>query len=131
MAMLGACLVIVLIFYLRDPSEGLKLYIARACNGPAWRRRFPEVPKGEIRAFLDLFVDSFGITSKHRLKFHPDDPILGVYRTRYPSPHTPDMYELETFTEKIMEKYQFDVRQIWREDLTLGELYIKIRTPRE
>ncbi len=128
-AMLGACLIVVLIFYLQDPSGGLKLYLERACNGPTWRDRFPDVPKTEIRAFLELFVDSFGITSKHRLKFHPDDPILGIYRTRYPSPSLPDMCELETFAHKILEKYQFDLHLVWREDLTLGELYAKIHIP--
>jgi hypothetical protein len=38
----------------------------------------------------------------------------------------PDALELETLARRLEDSYGFKVREIWRDDLTLGELFSKI-----
>src|SRR5262249_57815737 len=76
------------------------LYRNRRCQGAAWRRRYPNAAKEEIRAFLLTFADSFSYREREKLKFRPDDAVLAIYRAHYPSTWMPDALELETFAAK-------------------------------
>ena len=73
-----------------------KIYRKRSCLGAEWRRRFPNASKQDIRQLLAFFTDAFAIKSKHALKFSPDDELLAIYRSRYPSDAWLDALELET-----------------------------------
>jgi propanediol dehydratase small subunit len=98
--------------------------LARPCAGREWRRSFAAVPKSEIREFLKLFVEAFGLRGKHCLAFRPNDRIMDVYRAMYPPKWTAvDDMELEYFALLLKERYTLDLTSNWRDDLTLGEIF--------
>jgi propanediol dehydratase small subunit len=100
-----------------------KRYRERSCQGRLWRREFPAAPKTEIREFLTLFVKGFAFRESDKLKFHPSDELLQIYRALYPSKWQADALELETFSKLIKSRYGVDLSSIWREDLTLGQVF--------
>jgi hypothetical protein len=105
-------------------------YWSRACTGRLWRRRFPDASKAEIREFLDLFITAFGFSESRRLCFAPDDRVMDVYRTRYPHPKmSADSMELESFITRAEERYGVDLLPSWKEEVTLGDLFIQVRRP--
>ena len=105
-------------------------YWSRACTGRLWRRRFPDASKAEIREFLDLFIAAFGFSESRRLCFAPDDRVMDVYRTRYPRPKmSADSMELESFITRAEERYGVDLLSSWKEEVTLGDLFIQVRRP--
>jgi hypothetical protein len=105
----------------------LQLYWSRGCIGIRWRRRFPDSPKVDIRRFLDFFIDAFGFPTRRRSCFSPDDRILDIYHAMYPPGDAlADCMELETFASDIQNHYHVDLKNIWRDDITLGELYARI-----
>jgi propanediol dehydratase small subunit len=101
----------------------LRVYWDRRCTGTQWRRRFPSASKQEIRAFLDAFVDGFAFPRKRRLCFSPDDKVIDIYRSLYPSPHTLDSLEMETLTKVLEDRYGLDVDHLPQRQYTLGELF--------
>lgn len=103
--------------------QRMRRYLDRACAGFRWRRRFPQASKSELREFLDIFVEAFGFRQSWRLYFAPDDRVMDVYRTIYPIRGTPDGMELETLGLSLEKRYGMDFLTIWREDITLGEIY--------
>src|SRR5262245_54522345 len=101
--------------------ERLHRYWRRACTAFRWHRRFPDAPNSEIRDFLDLFVDAFAFSPKRRCCFSPDDRIMEVYRTIYPSNgFGADSMELEFLCKMIEKRYRFDLATSWHEKITLG-----------
>lgn len=102
----------------------LRHFWRRRCTGAQWRRQFPQTPKTEIRAFLELLVSAFAFSESKRLCFAPEDRIMAIYRALYPHPKfMADCLELETFVENIRERYGVDLLPVWRDDITLGELF--------
>ncbi len=95
----------------------------RSCQGKGWRQAFPDSTKENIRSFLTIFVDAFAFKDIHRLKFSPEDKILGIYKTLYPKPSLSDSLELETLASTVEKKYGIDFSSVWNEQLTLGELF--------
>ena len=92
--------------------------------GVRWRRRFPAATKTELREFLTMFIDAFRFDHKRRTRFSPDDRVMDVYRADYPYPWImADSMELETLGLSLEERYGIDFDAVWREDITLGELY--------
>ena len=103
--------------------RALRLYWDRACMGIRWRRRFPKAPKEQIREFLTIFVEAFCFRQR-RTCFSPDDRVMDVYRACYPPRGgLADAMELETLSLSFEKRYGIDLAGIWREDITLGELY--------
>jgi len=85
--------------------------------------------KVEIREFLDLFIQAFGFSESRRLRFAPDDRVMEVYRALYPFPNMmADSMELESFIERVRERYGVDFFPLWRGDITLAELFAHART---
>ncbi|MCP4643183.1 MAG: hypothetical protein GY851_22235 [bacterium] len=112
-------------------SRHLRKYWSRPCTGREWRRRFPHVPKQDIRSFLQAFCDAFAFKSKHRCKFSPTDKVMDVYRAVYP-PRTSvgDCFELETLAFRLENDYGVDLENNWdSENTTLGDLFEMTRTP--
>jgi hypothetical protein len=134
MSKLDALLIIaVLALVIAVPTEirrrrALRRFWDRSCMGIRWRRRFPNSPKTEIREFLSTLVDAFGFRQSRRCCFSPDDKLMDVYRALYPPGSIADNMELETFSLKLEKRYGIDFLALWREDITLGELYAQIKT---
>jgi hypothetical protein len=111
--------IVLTILYPRTIRE----YWQRSCMGRAWKRTFPQASKHEIRQFLYMFVDAFAFPKRRALQFAPTDRVLTIYRALYPLKGFPDALELETFALRLEERYALDLRKIWREELTLGEIF--------
>jgi propanediol dehydratase small subunit len=115
--------VIVMLPYYLKSRRLLQKYWLRPCTGRDWKRRFPEIPKKDIRDFLEVFVDGFAFSSKKRLKFNPDDKVMDVYRASNLTPGWPDALEFETFARNLERKYGFDLAKVLDEDITLGRIF--------
>lgn len=102
-------------------------YRSRSCEGQGWRRAFPTASKNEIRSFLLLFVSAFAFADIDKLKFRPDDKILDIYRSLYPNQWLSDALELETLASDLQKRYALELESIWSDELTLGELFTRIR----
>lgn len=96
---------------------------SRSCQGRGWRRHFPQTPIEEIRNFLLFFVEAFAFSNNEKLKLNPDDKILEIYKALYPSKWMPDALEFETLAKDLKQKYSVELEKIWRDDLTLGDLF--------
>ena len=72
-----------------------------------------------------MFVHAFAFPKKKALQFAPTDQVIGIYRTLYPSKSTPDALELETFAKLLHENYRLNLPAIWRENITLGEIFAR------
>jgi propanediol dehydratase small subunit len=118
-------MIVVSIGYPRTIQE----YWQRSCMGRAWKRTFPQASKDDIRQFLRVFVDAFGFPKSRALQFAPTDRVLTVYRGLYPLKGWPDALELETLALRLERSYALDLRKIWREELTLGEIFSCIDSP--
>ena len=96
----------------------------RECAGVRWRRRYRNASAQEIRDFLQLFVDSFGFPRKHRLRFRPEDKVMDLYRALNPPNWSiGDNMELESLIDDFRARYHIDLVPLWREDITLGEVF--------
>jgi hypothetical protein len=62
-------------------------------------------------------------TGSGRYTVRPDDQILSVYRALYPIKGWPDAIELETLALRVEKTYGVELRSIWRDDLTMGEIF--------
>jgi len=128
-----ASIIIVFLFLgYREFTTGTSPYRGRRCNGKSWRKTFPNASKESIREFLDFFVDGMGFSSKIKLKFHPNDMVIDVYRSLY-SGRTPagDQMECETFLENLSCSFDIEMQELldkWYEQITLGELYETVAT---
>ncbi len=96
--------------------------------GADWRRKYPGVPKAEVRRFLGLFVDAFAFMERDRLKFGPQDRVLDVYDAIYDvfPKWVPvgDSLECETLVILLEEEYKREFpERLVREDVTLGEIF--------
>src|SRR5689334_1156832 len=94
-------------------------YYSRRCAGRAWRKRFPSATKEEIRDFLRLFVAAFLLEKKRALSFSPDDKVMDVYRTIYPSPIMADALETVTFARECQRNFGVDITKDCEADPTL------------
>lgn len=101
---------------------------SRNCAGRSWRQAFPAASKTDIRRFLQLFVDAFAISRKHALKLRPDDAVMAVYRSVNPPEWSvADAMELESLDLAFKTNYGIELKTIWRQDITLGELFHQAR----
>jgi hypothetical protein len=101
-------------------------YWRRDCTGRGWKTRFPDSSAREIREFLTVFVEAFAMRKSRRLKFEPSDQVLAIYRTRYPSAGI-DMLELETLVKQVKKRLGVDLAQAWHPEITLGEVFERVR----
>jgi propanediol dehydratase small subunit len=104
-------------------------YWTRSCMGRAWKRTFPQASKDEIRQFVYVFGDAFAFPRHSALKFAPADRVLAVYRSLYPVKGWPDALGLETLALRLERHHAVDLRKLWRENLTLGEIFSRQRRP--
>ncbi len=122
LALVVAIVVTVVVASVLHPRT-IKEYWQRSCTGRAWKRTFPHASKVEIRRFLHTFVEAFAFPKRKALQFAPTDRVLAIYQALYPLKGFPDALELETFALRLEGRYSLDLRKIWREDLTLAEIF--------
>jgi len=106
-----------------ETRRRLRRYWGRSCTGRAWMKQFPAAEADDVRRFLLLFVGSFGFSRKRALQFTPTDRVLDIYRALNPLNGMPDALELETLARRVQTTYGLDLVRIWREDITLGEVF--------
>ena len=104
---------------------------ARTCQGRDWRRSYPDASKDEIRQFLSTFTESFAFKDREKLKLNPNDQLLDIYRALYPHKWQADAMEFETLSDDLQSKYGVNFNSIWREGLTLGQLFEQVRQARK
>jgi propanediol dehydratase small subunit len=110
-------------FAQRAFARRMRPYYERNCAGRLWRKRFPDAAKSEIRDFLHLFVSSFGLDTKKKLTFSPDDSVVTIYRVIYPNEGGADALECETFVAECQKRYSVDLTSRWSDALTLGQIF--------
>lgn len=120
-------LLLIVTFFAYRQWHGPSPYHGRTCTGRAWRRAFPDAPKETIRQYLECFVDGMAFSSTTKLKFHPNDQVLDVYRAIYGG-RTPfgDAMECETFLENLESGFGKSIDEllaVWHSEVTLGELF--------
>ena len=111
----------------REYSSGTKPYRLRPCHGRAWKAVFPAASKQRTRDYLTCFTEAMGFSPQIKLKFHPSDRVIDVYRSLYFG-RIPlgDQMECETFLENVSSRFAVDeqcLTRCWHEQITLGELY--------
>jgi hypothetical protein len=98
-------------------------YKGRGSQEAAWRDRFGG-GLGDADAVLTMFCEAFGFNPDDRYKFGPDDPVMDIYKARYPRWKVwrcADEMEFESLTMDLDQQYGIDVPD-WRSDITLGEI---------
>lgn len=101
-----------------------KPFSQRSCQGRVWRRSFPAESRENIRSFLSVFTDSFAFDDREKLKLNPNDQLLDIYRALYPHKwQAADVMEFETLSDDLQRIYGLDFGSVWREGLTLGQLF--------
>jgi len=98
-------------------------FTARSCQGRSWYRSFPEASMEEIREFLSTFTESFAFDDGEKLKLNPNDQLLDIYRALYPHNWQADALEFEVLRDDLQSKYGITFSSVWREGLTLGQLF--------
>ena len=92
---------------------------------------FPDASTADIRSFLTLFADCFGIRRKHRLAFRPDDRIMDIYRALYPPQCSiADAMDMDDLAAEMEGTYGLHLDEVWHENMSLGELFDNARSAR-
>ncbi|MBK6323420.1 MAG: hypothetical protein IPF38_14930 [Burkholderiales bacterium] len=100
---------------------------SRSCQGKDWRRSFPDATKTEIRQFLSVFTEAFAFKNREKLKFNPNDQLLDISHALYPHKWQADALEFETLDEDLKSKYGVSFNKVWRDGLTLGQIFEHVR----
>ena len=124
---IGIIVLVIAAFGYYEFTKGPSPYRGRSCTGKAWKKNFPNSSKDQIREFLECLVDGMGLSTKTRLKFHPNDQVIDIYRSLYGG-RTPaaDQMECETFLENLSTSFSIDrdrLLEFWHEEITLRDLY--------
>ena len=112
----------------RNRRKLLQPYWDRGCMGARWRKCFPSDSKAAIREFLNIFVNAFGFKKNQKLCFSPDDRVMDIYHALYPPGCWADCMDLKDLAGSLETRYRIDVCALWRDDITLGQLYEYTRT---
>lgn len=78
-----------------------------------------------VDRLLEVACESFGFSPKMKPKLKPDDMIIGLYRIMYPSRHSMDQMEIESFLLQTEEAFGLQAEDIGP-DTSLAEIAIKI-----
>ncbi|MET0982632.1 MAG: hypothetical protein ABWY02_11060 [Telluria sp.] len=104
---------------------------ARSSQGRLWRRAFPRASKRQIREFLAMFAEAFAFRDTEKLKFRPDDQLLGIYKTLHPSKWMADAAEIRKLASELRARYGVALEEVWDEHITLGALFAHVQGRKE
>ena len=76
-------------------------------------------------------MESFAFRDREKLKLNPNDQLLDIYRALYPHKWQADALEFETLSEDLKSKYGVSFNDVWRDNLTLGQLFEHVRQVRK
>ncbi|WP_040787363.1 hypothetical protein [Massilia niastensis] len=102
----------------------------RTCQSRVWRRAFPGASRKDIREFLALVVSAFSFRDSDRLRFRPDDEVLGISRAAHPHKRPTDVADIETLATALQKRYGVMLAEGWYDGLTLGALFRKVQSVR-
>ena len=94
---------------------------APACVGRDWKHAFPNASNSSIRDYCGLIVDAFMLPKSYLLKLPPRTPLAEIYKAV--TTDGIDNFEYETLELLIDKQYKISLISIWRDDLTLGDLF--------
>lgn len=103
----------------------------RPSQGRLWRRAFPLASKRQIREFLAVCAEAFAFRDTEKLKFRPDDQLLGIYRTLHPSKWLSDAAEIQKLARELRARYGVALEEVWDEHMTLGALFAHVQGRKE
>ena len=103
----------------------------RASQGRLWRRAFPWASKKQIREFLAVFAEAFAFRDTDKLKFRPDDQLLGIYKTLHPSKWLSDATEIQKLASGLRARYGVALEEVWDEHMTLGALFAHVQARKQ
>jgi hypothetical protein len=109
-------------------TRRLQPFLNRPCTGRTWKRRFPRTPARDIRAFLLVFCTAFTFPRSRALSFLPEDRLADIYHAQNPPEYgLLDSESLEVFAQQLAATYGLELRSFWRDDLTLGDVFARVR----
>lgn len=108
-------------------GQGANPLRTRPSQGRLWRRAFPWASKKQIREFLTVFAEAFAFRDADKLKFRPDDQLLGIYKTLHPSKWMADAAELQKLASELRTRYGVALEEVWDEHMTLGALFSHVQ----
>ena len=103
----------------------------RASQGRLWRRAFPWASNRQIREFLAVFAEAFAFRDTDKLKFRPDDQLLGIYKTLHPSKWLSDAAEIQKLARELRARYGVALEEVWDEHMTLGALFAHVQARKQ
>jgi len=102
----------------------MRRYWERSCTDPIWLKAFPTARSDDVRKFLLLFANSFGFSRTLARRFAPTDRLLDIYCALYTLENMPkNALEFDTFAKLLRSTYEVDLPRIWRQDITLGDVF--------
>ena len=95
-------------------------YVARKCQGAAWRRAYPASSAASIRSFLSLFTNAFAFADSYALHFAPTDRPMSIYRALYPRLGWSDALEVETLRDALASRHGIQLGEIFQQTQPSG-----------
>jgi propanediol dehydratase small subunit len=99
----------------------------RTSQGRLWRRAFPWASKRQIRDFLAVFAEAFSFRDTEKLKFRPDDQLLGIYKTLHPAKWMAGAAEIQKLSTGLRARYGVTLDEVWDDQITLGALFAHVQ----
>ena len=106
----------------------LREYSARSCQGRAWKKAFPTARKQEIREFLNSFVGAFALPRKLKLRLHPDDLPMDIYKAVTLGV---DTMEFENFSMDLEQKFGRGLDPRMDVSWSLRDIFASVNRPAE
>jgi hypothetical protein len=103
----------------------LRKISSRQCQGRAWKSVFPDCTNQEIRDFLQIFLDSFIVPQRLKLRLSPDDRPYDIYKIMSAGV---DSFEYENFTEALQKRFGRGLPETMDQSWTLGDIFRHTRS---
>ena len=127
MSILALLVLLALVWWVLSFGQIANPFRTRTSQGRLWRRAFPWASKRQIREFLAVCAAAFSFRDTDKLKFRPDDQLLGIYKTLHPSRWMADASELQKLAGDLRTRYGVALEEVWDEHMTLGALFAHVQ----
>lgn len=127
MSILAILVLLALAWWVLSFGQIANPFRTRTSQGRLWRRAFPWASKRQIREFLAVCAEAFAFRDTDKLKFRPDDQLLGIYKTLHPSKWMGDASEFQKLAGELRTRYGVALEEVWDEHMTLGALFAHVQ----
>ncbi|MGX4643268.1 hypothetical protein [Massilia sp. SYSU DXS3249] len=127
MSILALLVLLALAWWVLSFGQIANPFRTRSSQGRLWRRAFPWASKRQIREFLAVCAEAFAFRDTDKLKFRPDDQLLGIYKALHPSKWGGDALEFNHLDDRLRARYGVALAEIWDEHMTLGALFAHVQ----